>query len=145
NPGAVGRPATIRRVALVDRPDHLSALVRHFERSHAVPPAQGEQLRAVGRPLDAGVEVTLPLAARLEGPGHERQSSPVASEEYDAAIRVERELLRQRGLRTTRALARCARLHHRTASVPPGAEVRVEPERPEHRGKDAHEIALMPA
>src|SRR4249919_3461148 len=83
NPGAVGRPASTRRVR-VDRPDHLSGLVRDLERSHAVPPAQSEQLRAVGRPVEALVEVTLPLAAWLENSGQERQPPPVASEQYDA-------------------------------------------------------------
>ncbi len=117
NPGAVGRPATVGDVAVGDRPDHLSGLVRHFERSQAVPPALSEQLRAVGRPLAAAVEVTLPLAARLEDPGQERQPSPVASEEYDAAIRVERELLRQRDFRRTRARVRRPRRRDWSASA----------------------------
>jgi hypothetical protein len=113
NPGAVGRPTTVECVALVDRPDHLSGLVRHFERSHAVSTALSEQLRAVGRPLEAGVEVTLPLAARLEDRGQERQPSPVAPEQDDAAIRVERELLGQRDLRRTRARVRRPRRRRR--------------------------------
>src|SRR6185295_14584708 len=98
NPGAVGRPATIIRVR-VDRRDHLPGLVRDLERSHAVPPAQSEELRAVGRPVNGAVEVTLPLAARLEDRGHERQPSPVASDENDAAVSAEGELLWQRDLR----------------------------------------------
>jgi hypothetical protein len=145
NPGAVGRPATIKRVALVDRPDHLSGLVRHFERAHAVPTALSEQLGAVGRPLDASVEVILPLAGRAEDPGHERQPSPVASDENDAAVRAEGELLWQRGLRRTRAQARCPRRHGRSASRPTDAEKRVEQQAYEHRGKDTHQIALTPA
>src|SRR4029079_6593915 len=73
------------------------------------------------------------------------QPSPVASEEYNAAIRAKRELLRQRDLRRTRARVRRPRRHDRPASRPNAAQEPGETPAHDHGGKDHGHIALTPA
>ena len=145
---AVRRPTSVPRLH-GDRRSHCPACVEDDERDSGTLRrllADGEQPRAVRRPLDAAVHSNAPPTVRStpNGSWREHLSSAVATDENDAAVVIDGELLRQRGLQGCGTDTRRVRQKGSSVLGPTSTDERVQPERSEQRRENSGDVAPSP-